>query len=107
MTRRGMVREVVYESVACSSEGRLEDFIGFLEDISKKTPEEYRGSLRIDFVETCEYDTQIAIMVYYERPETIEELAARYEGIGKINARQKQLAESGRAWGGLPGTGYF
>ena len=110
MTRRGMVKEVVYGSGPGHydlDDQPLDIFICYLKDIVESTPEEYRDGLRIDFVETCGYDARIAIMVYYERPETIEELAARYEGIGKINARQKQLAESGRAGGGpLPGTGY-
>ncbi len=62
MTCRGMVKEVVYKSGHGHydiDDQPLDVFIGSLEDIVKKTREEYRKYLRIQFIEVGAYeDTQ-------------------------------------------------
>jgi hypothetical protein len=69
----------------------LRDFIAFFQGLLAKVPVELVSSAKVEIESYCEYDSSRAqITVYYERPETDEEMAARLSERLAAKAREAE-----------------
>jgi septum formation topological specificity factor MinE len=76
-----LVTDETEEKDAGLFSGLLSDFMDNISKYVESTPEEYRSALRIEITKDWMYHEQaiVSMEIYYDRPETDEELASRIE----------------------------
>lgn len=90
-----LVRVWVYEQVCYGETWPLADFIVVLEDARRQIPERFRSSAGIE-IESDYESCSVSIVIYYDRPETPDEIAARvteYESYRRDSAVAEEARE--------------